>query len=306
MDFLIAMLLGGVLVVSLLLWRAIHSMASSVAQTTAHSSSLAEAATVMRERLAEVHAWVRAREQMDRSTFESIRRLETVIAGTRSKGAAAENIVEAVFGTLPPEWQVRDFRVGNKVVEFGLRLPNHLVLPIDSKWPATHLVEQLLASEDGPERLKLKGQIEDVVLAKAREVRKYVDPGLTTGFGIAVVPDSVYDLCSGIQAEVFRLNVVLIGYSLFVPYLLLVFETVLKTSQNVDLEKLDAYLRAAEESVQALQDELEGRFARALAMLTNSRSDMSHHVSRVGTRLASLRTAGDGKARDPQVNADER
>ena len=153
-----------------------------------------------------------------------------------------------------------------------------------------------VASEDEAERQRLKGQIEDAVLAKAREVRKYIDPGLTVGFGIAVVPDSVYDLCSGIQADAFRLNVVVVGYSMFVPYLLLVFETVLKTSQTVDMEKLDAYLRAAEESVQALQEEIDGRFARGLVMLTNSRNDMAHHVSRVSTRLTSLRT---GAGHDP-------
>ena len=98
LDFVIALLLGSVLAMSFVLWRTLHGLAGSMAQSSAHSTGLVEAAAAMRERLAELHAWVRARDQMDRSTFESIRRLETVIAGTQSKGAAAENIVEAVFG----------------------------------------------------------------------------------------------------------------------------------------------------------------------------------------------------------------
>ena len=55
------------------------------------------------------------------TVFRAIRRLETVIAGTQSKGAAGENILDVVFSKLPAEWQVRNFPVGNKSVEFGLR-----------------------------------------------------------------------------------------------------------------------------------------------------------------------------------------
>lgn len=179
-------------------------VAGNVERTTGDSRSLSEAATVLRERLAELREWSRSRQEQDRSTFDSLHRLEMVIAGTQTKGAAGENIVEAIFAKLPPEWQVRDFRVGNKVVEFGLRLPNNLVLPIDSKWPATTHLEQFLASDSETERKRLKGLIEQLVLAKAREVKKYLEPGLTVGFGVAVVPDAVCDLCSALQPEVFR------------------------------------------------------------------------------------------------------
>ena len=100
------------------------------------------------------------------------------------------------------------------------------------------------------------------MLAKAKEVRKYLEPSLTMTFGIAAVPDAVFELSSGILAEVYQLNVVLVSYSMFVPYLLLVFETVLKSSQNIDLDKLSAYLQTAQQSVLAVQEELQGRFSR--------------------------------------------
>jgi len=193
-----------------------------------------------------------------------------------------------VFAKLPVEWQVRNFPVGNKSVEFGLRLPNNLILPIDSKWAATSLLEQFSLCEDPAEQQKLKSQIEAAVLAKAKEVKKYIDPNVTVGFGVAAVPDAVYDLCYGIQTEAFQMNVVLISYSMFIPYLLLVFQTILKASQNIDLHKLDAYLQTAQVSIAALQDELEGRFAKALTMLTNARSDMSAHLSKLSGSLTSL------------------
>ncbi|MDP2934966.1 MAG: hypothetical protein Q8O86_00575, partial [Dehalococcoidia bacterium] len=76
--------------------------------------------------------------------------------------------------------------------------------------------------------------------------------------------------------------------SMFVPYLLLVFQTVLKTSHNIDLQKLDAYLRSAETNLAALQEELEGRLPRAITMLNNSRNEMSLHLSKVRSGLTSL------------------
>jgi DNA recombination protein RmuC len=262
---------------------------------------VSQAVTSLRQDLAELQSYTkaynRAREDLERRSADSIRRLEMVIAGTHTKGAAGENILEAVFANLPPEWQVRNFRVGDKAVEFGLRLPNNLVLPIDSKWPATHLLEQFAVCEDPDEQRKLKSQIEKAVVDKAKEVRKYIDPNVTVNFGIAAVPDAVYDLSTGVQADVFQLNVVLIGYSMFVPYLLLVFQTILKSSQSIDMQRLDAYLRSAEESLEQAQGELEGRFSRAITMLTNSRDELSVLLSKVRSGLTSLQiTAGRGAA----------
>jgi DNA recombination protein RmuC len=231
----------------------LQTLGTGLTQTSAAAGNLLTATaairdelTQARERLAALQAEAHARQVLEQRTAESVRRLEAVIAGTQSKGVAGENILELVFAKLPQEWQVRNFRVGNKAVEFGLRLPNNLILPIDSKWPATSLLEQFACCEDPDEQQRLKGQIESAVLGKAREVKKYIDPNVTVPFGVAAVPDAVYEVCSGIQADVFQQNVVLVAYSMFVPYLLLVFQTVLKTSQNVDLEKLDAHLQTAQ------------------------------------------------------------
>jgi DNA recombination protein RmuC len=235
-----------------------------------------------------MHVHVRAGQESERQTAESIRRLEAIIAGTQSKGAAGENLLELFFARLPVEWQARDFRIGGKTVEFALRLPNNLVMPIDSKWAATHLLDQFNNTEDLQEQQQLKKAIEEAVLAKAREVRKYIDPSVTVNFGLAVVPDAVYELCSGIMPETFQMSVVLVSYSMLVPYLLLVFQTHLKSSQSIDLQKLDAYLHTAQESIAALQEELDGRFARSLTMMNNSRDEMRAILSKLGSSLAGL------------------
>ena len=169
--------------------------------------------------LTELHAHVKTEEEIERAIADSVHRLETIIAGTQTKGSAGENILELVFSKLPIEWQVRDFKIGGKSVEFALRLPNNLIMPIDSKWTATNLLEQFINTDDILEQQRLKKAIEDIVLQKAKEVRKYLDPSLTVNFGVAVLPDAVYDLCGSIQSVTFQLNVVLVSYSMFVPYL---------------------------------------------------------------------------------------
>jgi len=278
----------------------IQALGTGLAQASTATSSLIEATAAMRNELSrakdgltELQTFAKARQETEQRTAESIKRLEMVIAGTQTKGAAGENILEFVFAKLPAEWQVRNFRVGNKSVEFGLRLPNNLILPIDSKWAATNLIEQLVNCDNPDEQQKLKAQIESAVMSKAKEVKKYIDPSLTVNFGIAAVPDAVYDACCGIQADVFQMNVVLVSYSMFVPYLLLVFQMVLKTSQNIDLEKLADYTKTAQENIKKLQEELEGRFSKAITMLNNSRGDMSTYLSKVSSSLTSLQSGAN-------------
>jgi DNA recombination protein RmuC len=273
----------------------VFALGAKIAETDTTTKALNQTATIIsggieaaQQSLAALQSQAAARQQLEQQTSESIRRLEAVIAGTRSKGAAGENIMDLVFSQLPAEWQVRDFQVGSKCVEFGLRLPNNLILPIDSKWPATNLLEEFLASEDPQEQQRLKGEIERAIIHKAKEVRKYIDPSITVNFCIAAIPDAVFDLCPRAQVETMRHNVVLLSYSMFVPYLLLTIETVLKSCQDIDLQKLASYLDAAKQSLDALQAELEGRLSRGITMLGNSRDEMRVMLGRLGTGLTAL------------------
>lgn len=252
------------------------------------NSTLTSELTKVRENLASIQELARARQEIEQRTIESVKRLELIIAGTQSKGAAGENIVELVFAKLPVEWQIRNFTVNGRVVEFGLRLPSNLILPIDSKWPATTLVEQIAIAKSTDERETLKREIEKEIIRKAKEASKYIEPGVTMPFAIAVIPDAVYELSAAVQSETFQSNVVLVSYSMFVPYLFLTIQTAVKTIQTVDLQKLDAYLDAVQNSINKLQEELDGRFARALTMLSNSRDDMRAHISKASGSITSL------------------
>jgi DNA recombination protein RmuC len=273
------------------------SLLATLAKTDTTADALVQTAEAIRtdlssakETLAELQVRSQSSQDVETRAAESIKRVESILTGTQSKGSAGENIVELVFAKLPPEWQVRNFTVANKTVEFGVRLPNGLVLPIDSKWAATDLHERFLTSDEVHEKQRLKVQIQSTVAGRATEIKKYLDPNVTTAFGIAAVPDPIYDLCSEILPDLLQQNIVLVSYSMFGPYLLLVFHTTLKTLRNVDMERLDAFLASAEESVNSLQTELQGRFSRAMIMLDNSRADMAAQLGKVSAGLAALHT----------------
>ncbi len=107
-------------------------------------------ASEMRERLAQTQSVVErlgsalvARQSIEDEARSSLKRLESVIAGSSTRGAAGENILEEVLKHLPPEMLQRNVWVGGKVVELALQLPGGKLLPIDSKWVSSGALEQL-------------------------------------------------------------------------------------------------------------------------------------------------------------------
>ena len=271
---------------------AVQGIQKDVTVTGKDTQGLLTTAVLMRqhldqakEGLSTLHTITKERQEDERLMSESVRRLEAVIAGTQSKGAAGENILESVFCKLPADWQVRNFMVEGKICEFGLRLPNKRVLPIDSKWPATSLLERFHACEEAGDKRKIKGEIEKAVLKKAEEVQKYLDPDKTIGFGVAVVPDAVYDLCGATLHQTFHLKVAVVSYSMFIPYLLFIFQTNLKTSQDVDLHKLAHAVSESEKSIKNIQDELDGRFSRAMSQIVNSRDAVKREAAQMSKLL---------------------
>src|SRR3982074_2430503 len=93
----------------------------------------------IRERLAQTQSVVErlgfalgARQSIEEEARSSLKRLESVIAGSSTRGAAGENILEEVLKHLPPEMLQRNVWVGGKVVQLALQLPGRKLLPIDS------------------------------------------------------------------------------------------------------------------------------------------------------------------------------
>ncbi len=231
--------------------------ASSTKESQLLHEPMSKAVLDLQKDLAALQATARQQHELEVQTAGSIRKLELILAGAQGKGAAGEHIIESLLAHIPVEWQVRDFRVGTNVVEFGLRLPNRLILPIDSKWVASGLVEQLANAEEPEELQRIKGLIESSVRARAREVNKYVGSSTTASFGLVVIPDSVFEVCRRAQIDVFsESRVMVVSHSLFVPYLLLVYQAALTSAKTIDMEQLDGYLEGTIQRLDQLQADI--------------------------------------------------
>ena len=193
--------------------------------------------------LGELRGTISARNQIEDETRLGIQRLERVLIGSAARGAAGENIVEQSLRNLPDELVERDFWVNGKVVEFALRLPDGKKLAIDSKWSSLGILESLNAPGlDPAEAVRLTNQLEKEVERKVREVAQYLDHSTTAAFAIAAVPDAVYAVCRKVFALAQGRNVVIVSYSMTLPYLLSLYQMYLQFGRNLDTGNLEAAL----------------------------------------------------------------
>jgi DNA recombination protein RmuC len=261
----------------------------------ARDSSSAEVREV-RERLGQatavlegVRAAVSARQQVEDDARQSLRRLEAVIAGSSTRGAAGENILEEAFRHLPPEMVQRNLWVKGKVCELGLRLPGGKLLAIDSKWTSSAELEEISRPEVEPSRRgRLATVIEKEVERRIREVSQYIDPDTTAPFALAAVPDAAYAVCRAAFAEGHRRHVIIVGYSMALPYLLALYQMHLQFARSVDIENLQACMMEVERQLDFLESTLENKLQRALTMLGNTYTDGKQSLARIRASVHSI------------------
>ena len=145
-----------------------HDVAELKVRLEAGGQAQGSQAAELRERLSQTQSVVEglrsalsARQPVEEEARASLRRLESVIAGSSTRGAAGENILEEALRHLPPEMLQRNVWVGGKVVELALRLPGGKLLPMDSKWVSSGALEQLAdPALDAARRAQLTGQVD--------------------------------------------------------------------------------------------------------------------------------------------------
>jgi DNA recombination protein RmuC len=228
--------------------------------------------------LAEVRVLEQSRvRQMDQAA-DSLRRLEAVVAGSSSRGAAGENILARALAQLPPDMLERDAPFGSRQVEYALRLPGGRLLPIDSKWTSASSLERLQDAEDPAERRRLQEQVVREVRAKAREVAKYLDPERTLCLGILAVPDAVHAAAAEAHAEGHRDGVLVVPYSLVLPFALAVYRLSLRFGA-FEAESLASRVRLLDDALRRIEEETEGRLSRGLVQVQNARDGLREHVA---------------------------
>jgi len=282
---LLVCLMVGIGVVGLLVWnlsRSADGHARDVAELKARLQTGGQSqewqAAELRERLTQTQSVVEglrsaisARQPVEEEARASLKRLESVIAGSSSRGAAGEHILEEALRHLPPEMLQRNVWVGGKVVELALRLPGGKLLPMDSKWVSSVALEQLAAPGlDANRRAQLMGQVEREVERRVREVSQYIDPATTAPFALAVIPDAAYDVCRGAIVNAHSRHVMVVGYAMALPYLLTLYQLHLQFARSVDMEKLQSGLIDIERQVDVLEGILENKVQRSLTVLQNA------------------------------------
>ncbi len=238
----------------------------------------------------ELRSELEARRRRDEEVERAVRHLEAVLAGAPSKGAAGENILAEAFASFPPEMVERNFRVRGKVVEYALVMlgAGGRRMPIDSKWPASDALERLASETDPSARQKVVSEIRAEIRRKVREVAQYIDPLVTTDKAIAAIPDAAYPLCGELAFEAYRQGVIVMPYSMTVPYVLNLYNLHLKHARSVDLESLDQALGDIERNVGALEKTLD-RVQRGKTMVENAYSDLRHIASQMRLALDYVR-----------------
>jgi DNA recombination protein RmuC len=293
---LLVCLVAGVGFVGALVW-------SLVRQTTTQARDVAELksrlqsggqtqetqAAELRERLSHTQSAVEglrsaltARQPIEEEARASLKRLESVIAGSSSRGAAGENILEEALRHLPPEMLQRNVWVGGKVVELALRLPGGKLLPMDSKWVSSGALEQLAGPGlDAARRAQLTAQVEREVERRVREVSQYIDPATTSTFALAVIPDAAYDVCRGAIVNAHRRHVMVVGYAMALPYLLTLYQLHLQFARTVDMENLQSALIDIERQVDVLEGILENKVQRSLTVLQNAYTEGKQATAKI-------------------------
>jgi DNA anti-recombination protein RmuC len=175
-------------------------------------------------------------------------------------------------------------------VEFALILPNQKRLPIDSKFPAVQPLEQLGKESDPQQRQKIIKQIEDAVLAKAKEAAKYIDPAHTIYLAIAAVPDAAYSVCRKSHFEAMKSHVLVVSYSLALPVILALYKFQLQYERSVDQQNLEMHLQNVENCLSAIEKELQNSVSRAGVMISNACGECMTQIGKVKASLSALRT----------------
>ncbi len=253
---------------------------------------LSQALGATRELLAEMRRGDEEALRGQQRMAEVLARLEGVIAGARSRGAAGERILEVLVEHLPADFKVFNCSINGRTVELAFRLPNGKLVPVDSKWVAARQLHELASCEDPAQLDRLVQEIEKALEKKIDEVAKYLDPELTLGIGVAAVPEAVYQNTQRAHAYALRQGVVVISYSMAVPYLLTLLQLAIRFAPRSELDpaRLSPLFQALEKALADMEAELNGRVSHALTMLQNGQRDLQRHVGTARGALARLQS----------------
>ncbi len=226
------------------------------------------------------------REQRDQTYFRNLlevsKNIESVMRGSKTKGMAGENIIREILKIFPPDAMAYNVKVGSKVVEFGLKLPDGRIVPIDSKILAVDELGVLDQSQDEAAKLRIIQKIETLVLRQARDVSQYICPPATYEWAVMAVPDSLHYLLKESVMRAYREHhVIIIPYGMTIPYLLTFLDLHRKHAVHLDEERVKAFLVELSHSLSKMDDILDNKVAKGNVMIGNAYNEYKQLVSKI-------------------------
>jgi len=241
---------------------------------------------------------LRRREQ-EQKLGQTIEHIESVLRGTKSAGMAGENIVREVLEQLPPDYLVHNYRTrGGLEVEFGLRLPDGRVLPIDSKLVSMDSVAKL-AKAQGAEKALLVKEIQGDILKQAKKIAVYLGTPDTYEMAIMAVPDAVFNVARVAISRVYeRFSVLIVPYSMAMQYLLTFLRLESQHHTSLDESRVKIFLEEVSRVVSEMDEALENKIARAGTMLNNAYDEYKQALSKLRASLVTLKQSNKNKKSD--------
>ena len=139
-----------------------------------------------------------------------------------------ESIIQDIFHPNQYDSNAEVIPGSGKRVEFVVKLPEGLVLPIDAKFPSALFDNFLKASESGNEK-QVKSSRDEIrrhVLKDASDIKeKYIQSGITIDLGVMYIPSEslmqIIDSLDNIREAIFRdYRVLIMGPNSLAAYLI--------------------------------------------------------------------------------------
>ena len=224
MEYLILILLVFLIIVVLIILYSIKS--NSIKNETDNSLTVIDKAIELQQSsINEI--------SKDLQSFQDpLKKLNRYLSGGTLAGKFGEWSLEAIVKDIfnPTQFE-SNFEVipgSGKRVEFVIRLPEGLLLPIDAKFPSALFDNYINSVESGDERLekKAKDDIKRHTIKDADDIKtKYIQEGITIDLGIMYIPSEALmqtiDSIDKLREELFRdKRILIMGPNSLAAYLI--------------------------------------------------------------------------------------
>ncbi|MEM3204495.1 MAG: DNA recombination protein RmuC [Saccharolobus sp.] len=218
--------------------------------------------------------------KMDQLDNEMMRFVTLLNGSSQKKGLVGETIVKYYLENLPKDMWEKQYTLPNKSrVDYIIKIRNdnsELYLPIDVKFSLPN------ESQD------FEKEANRLALQRAKEITKYIIPGVTTDFAVMVLPTSVYyALTSETLSELIKMNVIPTAPEGIIPlaFLTLRAHQAIVLSQNA--KKLMEYIKDINSTLEQVSEDLD-KLRDNLSKQTNSIAKAKDSVDKTIQKIDGL------------------